>query len=44
MLCVYRKNERACRSYLKENFQIKEEKTDYPTGEKEYLMEWKSAP
>lgn len=44
MLCVYRKNERACRFYLKENFQIKEEKTDYPTGEKEYLMEWKSAP
>lgn len=39
-LCVYKKNQRALRFYLRENFTIEREQLDEATGEYEYLMKW----
>lgn len=41
-LKVYRKNIRAVKFYQREKFQIQNEGTDADTGEKEYLMTWRS--
>lgn len=40
-LNVYRKNERAVRFYLRENFTVRSQRLEKDTGEEEYLMEWK---
>ncbi|RFA34309.1 N-acetyltransferase [Virgibacillus dokdonensis] len=40
-LKVYQKNKQAVGFYLKQAFAICEELVDEPTGEKEYLLEWK---
>lgn len=41
-LCVYKKNDRALRFYLRENFTIFTEQVDENTGEIEFVMKWKS--
>jgi putative acetyltransferase len=41
-LCVYKKNDRALRFYLREGFTISTEQVDENTGEIEFVMEWKS--
>lgn len=40
-LCVYKKNNRAVRFYLREGFTIFTEQVDENTGEIEFVMEWK---
>lgn len=40
-LNVYKKNERAVKFYIREGFEIKEQKIDENTSETEYLMLWK---
>ncbi len=40
-LSVYKKNERAVKFYIREGFEIKEQKVDENTSEIEYLMLWK---
>lgn len=40
-LSVYKKNTRAVKFYLRENFEIQCENIDENTGEKEYFMTWK---
>lgn len=39
-LCVYKKNDRALRFYLREGFTIFKEQLDENTGEEEYVMKW----
>lgn len=39
-LSVYKKNERAVKFYIREGFEIKEQKVDENTNEIEYLMIW----
>jgi len=39
-LCVYEKNGRAVRFYLREGFVVKTKQTDINTGESEYFMTW----
>ncbi|NEZ47335.1 N-acetyltransferase [Clostridium niameyense] len=41
-LCVYKKNNRALRFYLREGFIISTEQIDENTGEIELVMEWKN--
>lgn len=41
-LSVYQKNTRAIKFYQRERFEISENSTDLSTGEKEYVMEWKT--
>lgn len=41
-LNVYKKNVKAFHFYLKNGFEIIEEKDDTETGEKEYTMMWKN--
>ena len=40
-LCVYQKNERAMKFYLRNGFRIRREELDEGTGEKEYEMVWR---
>lgn len=40
-LQVYARNEGALRFYERNGFQVTKESLDEPTGEKEYLMEWR---
>ena len=42
-LCVYHKNEKAVRFYLREYFTILESRMDEKTGERELLMVWHQA-
>lgn len=39
-LCVYAKNERAVKFYLREGFVIETKQNDINTGEREYFMTW----
>lgn len=41
-LCVYIKNKNATEFYKKNGFEVKEEKVDNKTQEKEYVMQWNS--
>ena len=40
-LCVYAKNARAVRFYLREQFTVQAERFDACTGEKEFRMDWR---
>ena len=40
-LGVYKKNKRAVRFYLREGFQVAEERLEENAGEMEYVMQWK---
>ncbi|ADK16280.1 MULTISPECIES: N-acetyltransferase [Clostridium] len=42
-LCVYKKNDRALRFYLKEGFTASAEQVDENTGEIEFVMRWKNS-
>lgn len=39
-LCVYQKNKKTIRFYLREKFSIRSENVDDETGEKEFVMGW----
>ena len=41
-LHVYEKNQRAVGFYLREHFQVKEQRVDADTGETELVMEWRA--